>query len=260
MLELTSSRVDSPPGCVGDRNSPSNDDCADVVDSRTEGVSVNDLEAAFLRDDLELTEVLMHILSIGESVLQGESYRLCSHEARGRVDNDCLENLVMAVDVALIGTFEVVLNWREVLEHRHVEAMSIGVRIRRQEALVDRIRMERVACGRTAGLELLPFIDKEISSKGNLWTPISSIFVRGHEILRSTEASSQISGVFERKKVEVRFIGRKETCDPSNFLAEVVVPDVSGASLVSRPQLDQIDWGPSATALYAYRPVDCPSR
>ena len=71
----------------------------------------------------------MHILSIRESVLQGESNRLCSHKARGRVDNDCLENLILAVDVASMGSFGVLVKQREVLEHRHVEVMFIGVRI-----------------------------------------------------------------------------------------------------------------------------------
>ena len=35
-----------------------------------------------------------------------------------------------------------------------------------------------------------------------------------------------------------------ETCDPSNLLVEVVLSDVSRASLVSRRHLDQINWGP----------------
>ena len=69
VVELTNSRVDSPPRCVGDRNSPSNDDGADVVDSRTEGVSVNDLKTLRSRVGLESTEVLMHILSISKSAL-----------------------------------------------------------------------------------------------------------------------------------------------------------------------------------------------
>ena len=190
----------------------------------------------------------MHILSIGESVLQSELNYLCSPRARGGVNNECLENLVPAVDLAWMGSFEVIVNRREVLEHRHVEVMSIGVRIRRQESLVDRIQMKRVTCGRTVGLELLPFMDKDISSKGNLSTPIRSIFVsafkRGHEILRSTQGSSQISSVFDRKKVEGRFIGQMETCDPSIFLVKFVVSDVSRASLVNLRQLDRIDWGP----------------
>ena len=66
VVELTSSRVDSLPPGVGDRNPPSKDDCADVVDARTEGVSVNDLEIVRWRVGLESTEVLMHVLSIGD--------------------------------------------------------------------------------------------------------------------------------------------------------------------------------------------------
>ena len=110
-----------------------------------------------------------------------------------------------------MGSFEVILNRREVIEHRHVEVMPIGVRIRRQESEVHRNRMKRVICGRTAGLEVFPFIQKNISSKGNFSTPVPSILISafpgGHEILRSSQALSQISGVFERKKVEVPFIG-----------------------------------------------------
>ena len=69
--------------------------------------------------------------------------------------------------------------------------------------------MERVARGRTAGLELLLFIDKNISSKGDFSAPIPSILVsafeRGHEILRSTQTSGRISGVFESKEGEVEW-------------------------------------------------------
>ena len=69
VIELTSSRVHSPTRCVGDSNPPSNDDCADVVDSRTKGISVNELTTVRSRIGLESTEVLMHILSIRESAL-----------------------------------------------------------------------------------------------------------------------------------------------------------------------------------------------
>ena len=72
VVELTSSRINSPPRRVGNRNSPNNDDDTDVVDSRAEGISVNDLEAAGSRVCLESTEVLMHLLAIGESALQSE--------------------------------------------------------------------------------------------------------------------------------------------------------------------------------------------
>ena len=88
MVEVTSSRIESPPRRVGDRNCPNNNDDADVVGPRTEGISVNDLEAAGSRVRLELTEVLMHILAIGESALQSESNRFCSHKARSCVDRD----------------------------------------------------------------------------------------------------------------------------------------------------------------------------
>ena len=96
-------------------------------------------------------------------------------------------------------------------------------------------------------IELLGFIHKDISSKGDFSTPTLCIFVsafeRGHEILRRTQTLSQISGVFDRKKVEVRFIVRMETGNCLNFLIEVVVSHLSRASLVDRCQLDQINWG-----------------
>ena len=146
-----------------------------------------------------------------------------------------------------MGSFEVNLNRRQVLEHQPVEVMSIGVQIRQQESEVDRIRMKRVTLGQTAELGLVLFIDKEISSKGDFSTPVLSVFVSafpgGHEILRSSQALSQIDGVFEREKIEVPFIGRMKTCDPPNFLVEVLVSDLSTAGLVSRRQLDQIKSG-----------------
>ena len=187
VVELTSWRVDSPPRFVGNLNSPSNNDGADVVDPRTKGIWVCDLETACSRVCLESTEALMHILTIGKSVLQSESNRLCSHKARSRVDNDCLENLVTALDIVLMGSLEVIVDRREVLEHRYVKVMSVDVRIGRPKPVVDRIQMEQVARGRTGGCKLLPFIDKNICSKEDFSAPIPSLFVsafgRGHEIL-----------------------------------------------------------------------------
>ena len=162
VVEPTSSRIDSPPWRVGNQNCPNNDDDTDVVDSRTEGISVNDLETAGSRVRLESTEVLMHILAIRESALQSELHRFCSHKARGRVDNDRLEDLVTAAYPASMGSFEVVMDQREVLEKRHIEVMLIDVRIRQQELVVDRVRVERVACWPIAGRELPPFIDENI--------------------------------------------------------------------------------------------------
>ena len=89
MVEVTSSRIDSPPRCVSNRNSSNNDDGTDVIDSRVEGISVKDLKHVGSRTFfLESTEVLMHILPIGESTLHSKSKRFCSHKARSRVDND----------------------------------------------------------------------------------------------------------------------------------------------------------------------------
>ena len=45
VVKLTSSRVDSPPSGVGDREPPSKDDRADSVVTRAEGISINDVES-----------------------------------------------------------------------------------------------------------------------------------------------------------------------------------------------------------------------
>ena len=127
-----------------------------------------------------------------------------------------------------MGSLVVGLTPREVLEHRQVELMSVSVGIRQQESLVNRIPMKRVARGQTAGLELLSLSDINISSKRNFSTPVLPVFISafpgGHEILRSSQASSQIGGVFERKKVDVPFVGRWKTCDLSEiFLTHQLV-------------------------------------
>ena len=242
LVELTSSRIDSPPRCVGNRNSPNNNDDTEFVDSRAEGISVNDLKAAGSRVCLESTEVLMHILATGESALQSKSNCFCSQKARSRVDNDRLEDLVSAADLVSMGSFEAVMDRREVLEEWDVEVMPIDVPIRRQEPVVNRVRVERVTHRRIAGVQLLPFIGKNIPSEFDRSTPTSSIFVSafecGHEVFRGPATSTQIGGVLESKEVDVLFTSRVKAGNSSNFLVEVVVPDLSSASLVNRRQLD----------------------
>ena len=89
VVELTSSRIDSPPWRVSNPKSPQNNDGTDVIDFRAEGISVNDLKHVGSRTFfLESTEVLMDILTISERTLQSESNRFCSHRAQSRVDND----------------------------------------------------------------------------------------------------------------------------------------------------------------------------
>ena len=67
MVELTSSRIDSPPRRVGNRKSSYDNDGADVVLLRAEGVSVDDLKRVGSRTFfLESTEVLMDIVAVSE--------------------------------------------------------------------------------------------------------------------------------------------------------------------------------------------------
>ena len=242
MIELTSSRIESPPRCVSNQKSPNNDDGTDVVDSRAKGISVNDLKAAGSRVFLEATEALMHILAIGESAVQSESNRFCSHKARSRVDNDRFEDLVTAADLASMGSFEVLMDRREVLEERNVEVVPTDARIRRQKQVVNRVWVEGVTRGRIAGLELLPFIGENIPSEFYRSAPTSSILVSafqgGHEVFRRTRTSHQISGVHERKEVDVLRTGRVKAGNSSNFLIEVVVSALFRDSLVNCRQLD----------------------
>ena len=248
VVELTSSGIDSPPRCVSNQNSRNNDDGADVMDSMAEGISVNDVKHVGSRAFfLESTEVLMHILAISESILQSKSNRFCSHEAGSRVDNDRFEDLVSAADLASMGSLEVVMDRREVLEERDFEVVPIDVQISRQKPVVDRVRVERVTRRKVAGLELLPFIGVDIPSEFDHWTPTSFIFVSafegGHEVFRGTHASDQISGVQETKEVDVLLTGRVKASNSSNVLIEVVVSDLSRSSLVNRRQLDKVDGG-----------------
>ena len=129
-------------------------------------------ESVCLSIGLKSTEMLTHVMPVGESILQGESNRLCSHKARGRVHNDSVRNLVSSVYILSIHSLEVGLNRPEELEHRHIEVMLINVQVWRQEPLVKRIRMKQIARGRTAGLKLLSFVDKHISSIRNLSAPV----------------------------------------------------------------------------------------
>ena len=111
LVELTSLRVDSPPWRVNNRNSSHNNDGTDVIDSRAEGISVNDLKHVILRTFfLESTEVLMYILTISEQTLQSESNRFRCHKARSRVNNDRFEDLVSAADLASMGSLEIIMD------------------------------------------------------------------------------------------------------------------------------------------------------
>ena len=107
--------------------------------------------------------------------------------------------------------------------------------------------MEPVTRRGVAGLELLPFIGVDIPSEFERWTPTSSILVSafkgGHEVFLGTHASNQISGVHERREVDVLLTGPVKASNSSDFPIEVVVSDLSRSSLVNRRQLDKVDGG-----------------
>ena len=191
VVELTSSRIHSPPWRVSNRNASHNNDGTDVIDSRAEGISVNDLKHVGSRTFfLESTEVLMYILTISEGALQSELNRFCCHKARSRVNNDRYEDLVSAADVASMGSLEVIMDRREVLEERHVEVVLIGIPLCQQKLVVDGVRSEWVTGRRVNGLDLLPFISIDIPSELDRSTPTSSILevpVRGTKSAASTK-------------------------------------------------------------------------
>ena len=250
VVDLTSSRIDSPPWRVSNQNSSHNNDGTDVIDSRAEGISVNDLKHVGSRTFfLKSTEMLMYILTISERTLQSESSRFCCHKARRGVNNDRFQDLVSAADLASIGSLEIIMDRREVLEERDVDVVQIGVRLCRQKPVVDGVRVERVTHRQVGRLDLLPFISMDIPSELDRSTPTSCTFVSGleggHEVFPGTHASNQIGGVHERKEVDILLTRRVKGSNSSDCLIEVVVSEPSGSSLVNRRQLDKVDGGTS---------------
>ena len=211
VVELTSSRIDSPPRRVGNRKSSYDNDIADVVLFRAEGISVDNLKRVGSRTFfLESTEVLMDIVAVSEGTLQSESNRFCSHKARSRVNNDRFEDLVSAADLASMCSLKVFVDRREVLEEWDVEVVLIGIRLHRQEPVIEGVRVERVARRRIGFLDLLPLVSIDVPSKLDRSTPTLSILVSGlvggHEVCRGTQASNQIGGIHEREKIGILFI------------------------------------------------------
>ena len=247
VVELTSSRIGSPPWRVSNRNS-SHTDGTDVINSRAKGISVSDLKHVGSRAFfLESTEVLMYILTISEGTLQSESNRFCCHKARSRVNNDRFEDVVSAADLKSMGSLEIITDRREVLEERDVEVVLNGVRLCQQKPVVEGVRLEQVTRRRVGGLNLFPFISIDIPSELDRSTPTSYTFISGlkggHEVFRGTRASNQISGVHERREVNILLTGRVKGSNSSDCLIEVVVSEPSGSSLVNCRQLDKVDGG-----------------
>ena len=182
MVKLTSSRIDSPPWRVSNRNSLHNNDATDVMDSRAKGISVNDLKHVGSRNFfLESTKVLMYILTISKGTLQSELRRIRCHKAQSRLNNDRFEDLVSTADLASMGSLEIIMDRREVLEERDVEVVLRGVRLCRQKLVVDGVQVERVTRRRVGGFDLLLFISIDIPSELERSTPTSPTFVFGLE-------------------------------------------------------------------------------
>ena len=176
--------------------------------------------------------------------LQSESNCFCCHKARSRVNNDRFEDWVSAADLASMGSLEVIMDRREVLEERDVEVVLIDVRLCQQKLVVDGVRLERVTRRRVGGLDLPPFISIDIPSELERSTPMSSTFVsgfeRGHEVFGGTRASNRICCVYERKEADLLLTGRVKASNSSDCLIEVVVSEPSRFSLVNRRQLDKV--------------------
>ena len=93
----------------------------------------------------------MYILTISEETLQSESNRFCCHKAGRRVNNDPFEDLVSAADLASMGSLEIIIDRREVLEERGVEVVLIGVQLCRQNRWSMGSWWNRSLAGESAG-------------------------------------------------------------------------------------------------------------
>ena len=154
----------------------------------------------------------MHVLPVDEHTLQGEWNRLCSHKARGCVDNDSVEDIFSPVYIPSMGNFKVGLNWREELERRHIKVVLINVLIWQQDLVVGRIRVKQVTCGQGARFELFSFVNIHIPSIGDEPASIMPMvviptFQGGHGVHRSSEPSGKICAIFESKKGDISSVG-----------------------------------------------------
>ena len=86
--ELSGPDVDSLPSSIGDREPSSDDDHVDFFAVVDVAIPIDDLEQLGSRITLKSTKVLVHILYVGKSTLQGESNCLYGYLARCSVDND----------------------------------------------------------------------------------------------------------------------------------------------------------------------------
>ena len=127
------------------------------------------------------------------------------------MDDDSVEEIFSLVYILSMSSLEVSLNWQEKFEHRHVEVVSVNARIWRQATVFEKIPMKRITGGRTAGFELLSFVDIHMSSKGNRWAPVSPqgiiyTFSGGDKVLLSSKTSDDISTIFRGEKAGIPLV------------------------------------------------------
>ena len=122
------------------------DDCIDIIGAGTETVLIKYLQNFCSRIGLKPTEIVMHMLRIRDSTLQGKSNGLCIHWARCRVDNDSVNNNISTAYVASICFFEVKLDRREEFENRQVVVVSIHVGIFWYEPVLEGVQVKWITC------------------------------------------------------------------------------------------------------------------
>ena len=104
--ELSGPGVGSPPSTTGDREPSSDDDHVDFSAVVDMAIPIDDLEHLGSRITVKSTKVLVHVLFVGKSTLQGESNRLYGYEACCSVDNDDVEiRVVSTVYTLSMGLF-----------------------------------------------------------------------------------------------------------------------------------------------------------
>ena len=81
--ELSGPGVDSPPSSIGDREPSSDDDHVELFAVVDVAIPIDDLEHLGLRITLKSTKVLVHVLSVGKSTVQGESNHLYGGLGKG---------------------------------------------------------------------------------------------------------------------------------------------------------------------------------
>ena len=127
--ELASPRVNSPPSSVRIRDPSDNDGPVDIVGVGTQTLSIRNLKRFCSRIGLKSTEILTHVLPIGESTQQSKWNNLWSHKACCCVDNDSVKYNISTAYVASMCCFQVKLDWCEESEHRHAVVVWIHVGI-----------------------------------------------------------------------------------------------------------------------------------